>query len=182
MSCDLTLGRLEPCKDSVGGLKAFYFANFDANVFKEFIETNGIIDSLLDSPTTPIQLLKYELRNGGHSLEDANEVSAENGTSFVTSTLTAVLKKIDAKSREELQLATFGRPFVIAEDYNGNFLLLGLENGCDVQVNQVTGSAMGELSGYNVTVTATERELSRFVDPTIIGDDIQTTVVEGTSA
>ena len=28
MSCDISLGRLEPCKDSVGGLKAIYFVNF----------------------------------------------------------------------------------------------------------------------------------------------------------
>jgi hypothetical protein len=66
------------------------------------------------------------------------------------------------------------------EDYNGNFLLVGIENGCTVSVNQVTGSAMGELSGYNLTITAQERELSYLVDPTIIGDDTQTTIVVGT--
>jgi len=181
MSCDLTLGRKEPCKDSVGGLKAFYFANFNASIFNEFTETEGVIDSLLEAPTTPIELYKYELRNGGHSLEDANEISSENGTSFVTSTLTAIIKKLDAATREELQLATFGRPHVIVEDYNGNYLLLGLENGCDVQVNQVTGGAMGDLSGYNLTVTSQERQLSRFVDATIIGDNNQTSIVEGTA-
>ncbi len=181
MACDLSKGRREPCKDSVGGIKAFYFANFNASIFKEFTETEGIIGSLLSSPTSPIDLYKYELRDGGHSLEDANEVSPENGTSFVTSTLTAIIKKLDAATREELQLATFGRPHVIVEDYNGNYLLLGLENGCDVQVNQVTGGAMGDMSGYNLTVTSKERQLSRFVDPTIVGDDTQTTVVEGTT-
>ena len=29
MSCDITNGRIEQCKDSVSGLKAIYFANFD---------------------------------------------------------------------------------------------------------------------------------------------------------
>ena len=28
MSCDLANGRLEPCKDVVGGLDAVYFVNF----------------------------------------------------------------------------------------------------------------------------------------------------------
>jgi len=181
MACDLSKGRKEPCKDSVGGIKAFYFANFNASIFNEFTETDGVIDSLLSSPTSPMDLYKYELRNGGHSLEDANEVSSENGTSFVTTTLTAVIKKLDAATREELQLATYGRPHVIVEDYNGNFLLMGIENGCDVQVNQVTGGAMGDLSGYNLTVTSQERQLSRFVDATIIGDDTQTSIVEGAS-
>jgi len=180
MACDLTKGRLEPCKDAVGGLKNIYFANFNAAIFNEFTETDGLITELLSSPVAPIDLYKYELRSNGHSLEDANEVSGENGTSFVTTTVTAILKQIDASTRQELQLATYGRPHVIVEDYNGNFLLVGIENGCDVAVNQVSGSAMGELSGYNVTATATEKQLSRLVDPTIIGDDTQTSIVSGT--
>ena len=28
MACDLSLGRKEPCKDVVGGIKAVYFADF----------------------------------------------------------------------------------------------------------------------------------------------------------
>ena len=183
MACDITKGRLDtPCKTGVGGVKAFYFANFEPLIYKEFEKTDGLVTSLLKSPSnpTPIELYKYELRSSGHNLEDANENSEETGTSFVTSTFTAILKQIGATTRDELQLASFGRPHVFVEDYNGNFLLVGIENGCTVTVNQVTGSAMGELSGYNLTITAQERELSYLVDPTIIGDDTQTTIVVGT--
>jgi len=181
MACDITKGRLDtPCKTGVGGVKAFYFANFEPLIYKQFEKTDGLVTSLLTSPTTPLELYKYELRSSGHNLEDANENSEETGTSFVTSTFTAILKQIGATTRDELQLASFGRPQVIVEDYNGNFLLVGIENGCTVSVNQVTGSAMGELSGYNLTITAQERELSYLVDPTIIGDDTQTTIVVGT--
>jgi hypothetical protein len=181
MACDITKGRLDtPCKTGVGGVKAFYFANFEPLIYKQFEKTDGLVTSLLTSPTTPLELYKYELRSSGHNLEDANENSEETGTSFVTSTFTAILKQIGATTRDELQLASFGRPQVFVEDYNGNFLLVGIENGCTVSVNQVTGSAMGELSGYNLTITAQERELSYLVDPTIIGDDTQTTIVVGT--
>jgi len=181
MACDITKGRLDtPCKTGVGGVKAFYFANFEPLIYKQFEKTAGLVTTLLASPATPIDLYKYELRSSGHNLEDANENSEETGTSFVTSTFTAILKQIGATTRDELQLASFGRPQVIVEDYNGNFLLVGIENGCTVSVNQVTGSAMGELSGYNLTITAQERELSYLVDPTIIGDDTQTTIIVGT--
>lgn len=179
MACDLALGRREPCKDSVGGLKAFYFINFNKDIFAEFIETDGLITGFLTTPTVPLSLYKYELRSSGHTLEDANEVSGENGTVFNTQTVTAILKKIDAQTRAELQIASFGRPHVIVEDYNGNFLLVGIENGCDVQVTQVTGGAMGDLSGYNLTITAQERQMAFPVDPTIIGDGTQTQIVEG---
>ena len=181
MACDITKGRLDtPCKTGVGGVKAFYFANFEPLIYKQFEKTDGLVTSLLTSPTTPLELYKYELRSSGHNLEDANENSEETGTSFVTSTFTAILKQIGATTRDELQLASFGRPQVFVEDYNGNFLLVGIENGCTVSVNQVTGSAMGELSGYNLTITAQEREMSYLIDPTIIGDDTQTTIVVGT--
>ena len=181
MACDITKGRLDtPCKTGVGGVKAFYFANFEPLSYKQFEKTDGLVTSLLTSPDTPLELYKYELRSSGHNLEDANENSEETGTSFVTSTFTAILKQIGATTRDELQIASFGRPQVIVEDYNGNFLLVGIENGCTVSVNQVTGSAMGELSGYNLTITAQEREMSYLIDPTIIGDDTQTTIVVGT--
>ena len=180
MACDLTKGRLEPCKDAVGGVKNLYFLNFNAAIFQEKVLTDGLISALLDTPASPIDLYKYELRSSGHNLEDANEVSGENGTSFYTPTVTAILKKVDAATREELQLATYGRPHVIVEDYNGNFFLVGIENGCDVQVNMVTGSAMGELNGFNLTITGQEKQMSYLVDPTIIGDDTQTTIVSGT--
>ncbi len=181
MACDLTKGRLEPCKDAVGGLKALYFANFDNTIYQEFTETDGLITALQDTPTTPIDLYKYELRSSGHSIEDANELSGENGTSFFNTTVTAILKQIDASTRAELQLASYGRPHVIVEDYNGNFLLVGIENGCDVSVNQVSGGAMGDLSGYNLSIVAQEKQMSYLVDPTIIGDDTNTSIVEGTA-
>ena len=182
MACDITKGRLDTtCKTGVGGVKAFYFANFEPLIYKQFEKTDGLVTSLLTGNSdTPIELYKYELRSSGHNLEDANENSEETGTSFVTSTFTAILKQIGATTRDELQLASFGRPQVIVEDYNGNFLLVGIENGCTVSVNQVTGSAMGELSGYNLTITAQEREMSYLVDPTIIGDETHTTIVVGT--
>ena len=128
MACDITKGRLDtPCKTGVGGVKAFYFANFEPLIYKQFEKTDGLVTSLLTSPDTPtptpIELYKYELRSSGHNLEDANENSEETGTSFVTSTFTAILKQIGATTRDELQLASFGRPQVIVEDYMVTFYL-----------------------------------------------------------
>jgi hypothetical protein len=176
MACDLTLGRLEPCKDAVGGIKAIYFANYDAA-----IKTGATIetDEEVSAFASLVTLYKYELRGANHNVEEANEVSADNGTSFWTQTLTAALKKQDAATRKELKLMSYGRPIVIAEDYNGNFKILGFENGCDVSVATSSGSAMGDFSGYNLSIVGTEKEPAHFIDPTIIGDDTNTSVVEG---
>ena len=32
MSCDITAGRLEPCKDSVGGIIAIYISNYTSGL------------------------------------------------------------------------------------------------------------------------------------------------------
>ncbi len=181
MSCDITKGRKEPCKDVVGGLKALYFINFDASLYKtaKAALANGLVKNLKAQGGNAVDLYKWELRSSGHNLEDENEQSPENGTSFFNPTITAIIKKVDAESREELLLASYGRPHIIAEDYNGNFFLVGAENGLDVQVNMVSGSAMGELNGYNLTITGQEKELSFLVDPTIIGDGDETVVIQG---
>ena len=47
MSCDISRGRLEPCKDSVGGLNAVYFINKgDVSPVTYDAADTDVIDSL----------------------------------------------------------------------------------------------------------------------------------------
>ena len=39
---------------------------------------------------------------------------------------------------------------------------------------------MGDLNGYNLTITGTEKSPANFIDTTIINDTTNTIVVEGT--
>ncbi len=87
MSCDLSLGRLEPCKDSVGGLRAIYFINWDSALYDNFTFTLEEITAC----TSPVDCYKYELR-GANGFEEINENSDEAGTSFEVGTLTALVK------------------------------------------------------------------------------------------
>ena len=53
MACDITLGRLEPCKDSVGGIKNLYFANYEIwSTLLEDVVTD--ISSVQGTPTAEI--------------------------------------------------------------------------------------------------------------------------------
>ena len=90
------------------------------------------------------------------------------------------LKKQDLATQSQLKLLAYGRPLVVVEDYNGNFRMAGFENGAEVVVNTASGAAMGDLNGYNITFTGTEKEPASFIDATIIGDTTNTTVVSGT--
>lgn len=176
MACDITLGRLEPCKDSVGGLKAVYFINYDAA-----IATGATITSEEITGFSPaITMYKYDLKGANNSFDETNENSRDNGTSFWTQTGTLVLKKQDLTTQSQLKLLSYGRPLVVIEDYNGNFRMAGFENGCEVTVNTASGAAMGDLNGYNITFTGTEKAPAHFIDSAIIGDTTNSTVVSGT--
>ena len=182
MACDITAGRLEPCKDSVGGITAIYIGG---------VYTSGLLNAPADGGATfdatneitafasALTFYKYDLK-GANSFDQTNENSRENGTSFWTQSGTVVLKKQDKATTAQLKLLSYGRPQIIVEDYNGNFYLAGIENGVEVAVNTATGAGMGDLNGYNLTLTGTEKSPANFILPSIIGDTTNTVIVVGT--
>ncbi len=164
MACDLTLGRKEPCKDSVGGLRAVYFTDFGD--LGTVTKTDDEITDLSGTFTA----FKYELK-GNSSFEQAITANRENGTTFFEQTLNLTFKKLTKEDNKELKLLAFGRPHVAVEDYNGNVFLMGLEHGADVSGGTiVTGAAMGDLSGYTLTLTGMEREPANFIDSPTTAD------------
>ena len=51
MSCDITRGRLEQCKNSVGGLKAVYFVNFgDMGAITYDVTDTDVITAVAGTP------------------------------------------------------------------------------------------------------------------------------------
>ena len=158
MACDtLTRGRQEPCKNSVGGIKNIYFTDFG-----DFGTVTLTDDEITDMDGT-FTAFKYEVK-GNSSLEQTVNSSRENGTTFYEQTLNLTLKKLSKEDNKELKLLAYGRPHVAVEDYNGNVMVVGLEHGADVSGGTiVTGAAMGDLSGYTLTLTAMETKPAVFM-------------------
>lgn len=174
MACDLSLGRIEPCKDSVGGLKNVYFVNFGDMTGVTYNGTNtDVIDTVTGTPTA----YKYALR-GTNSLDQTITSSRENGTTFFDQSLKLTLKKLTARDHKEIKLLAYGRPQVVVEDNNGNLFMCGLEYGMEVTGGTiVTGAAMGDLSGYTLELKGMERVPANF-----LGDDLASvgfTIVSG---
>jgi hypothetical protein len=126
---------------------------------------------------------------GNSSMEQTVNSSRENGTTFYEQTLNLTLKKLSKEDNKELKLLAYGRPHVAVEDYNGNVMVMGLENGCDVSGGTVvTGAAMGDLSGYTLTFSAQETAAANFVgspsasDPYAGMSSATVTVTEGTNS
>jgi hypothetical protein len=164
MACDLSLGRIEPCKDSVGGLKAVYFVNYGDITAVDYNGTNtDVIDEVSGSPTA----YKYDLK-GTNSLDQTITSSRENGTTFFDQSLKLTLKKLTPVMHKEIKLLAYGRPQVIVEDNNGNLFMCGLEHGMEVTGGTiVTGTAMADLSGYTLELKGMEKVPANF-----LGDDL----------
>lgn len=165
MSSALTLGRLEPNKDKVGGLKAVYFINFEPlSITYDTTDTDVVDDIHQADGSSDVTAFKYDLR-GTNSFEQAVNASRENGTTFYEQTLSLQLKGLSKKDHKELKLMAYGRPHVIVEDNNGSKWLMGAEHGADVTGGTIsTGSAMGDLYGYTLTLTAMEKVPANFID------------------
>ncbi len=161
MSCNISLGRLEGCKDAVGGLNAIYFINFDDATFA-VDDTTGLATV---TETTP-NAYKYDLR-GTSTFEQSLTSSRENGTTFVEQTLTVSLKKQDSTTHKEVKLLAYGRPKVLVEDNNGNVFVMGHEYGSEMNATASSGAAMGDKSGYELTFVATEKILAPFTTETL---------------
>lgn len=176
MATSLTLGRLEPNKDVVGGLKAVYFADYTTASFGT--ATVAATDEIT-AFSALITLFKYELK-GSNNIDEANPNSRENGTSFWEGSGSITLKKQDLATRKEMKLLTRERVLVVTEDYNGNYKIHGLHNGAEVSVSTSSGSGMGDLSGYTLEITTTEQNPAYFLDSAIIDDATNTAVTVGT--
>ena len=168
MACDLSLGRIEPCKDSVGGLNAIYFVNFgDLGAITYDVTNTDVIDLIAGTPNA----YKYDIK-GASTFTQNIQSDRATGTTAFEQVLEITLKKLSVADHKELKLLAYGRPHVIVEDYNGNFFLAGLEHGMDVTGGTiVTGGAMNELSGYTLTLTGMERVPANFLGdaPTAVG-------------
>lgn len=172
MACDLTTGRELPCKDSVGGIKAVYLADF--GTLGTLTVSAGEVTAISGTPT----LFQFDVK-GNSSLEQAITSSRENGTTFYEQTLNLTLTKLDKATQEEIVLIAKARPHVFVEDYNGNYFLVGAYHGADISGGTiVTGAAMGDLSGFTLVFSGQETLPAFFVASTIVTSNASATQIE----
>lgn len=164
MACDISLGRLEPCKTSTGGLKAVYFVNEgDATGVTYDVTDTDAITAVAGTPTA----YKYDLK-GTSSFTQTITSSRENGTTFFDQTISLTLKKLTIKDHKQIKLLSYGRPQVIVEDNNGNLFYCGLKHGMDVTGGTiVTGASLSDLSGYTLELKGQEPVPANFITTTL---------------
>ena len=129
MACNLTLGRKEPCKDVVGGIKKIYLINFEPLTLTE---VSGEVTDIADAAgTADVDAVVYEVRHASSLTTNINS-SRETGTTFFESTLELTFKKLSQEDNAELAIMAHGRPHIVVVDNNDNRMIVGHEYGCEV--------------------------------------------------
>ena len=173
MACAITKGRGVGCKTAFAGIKNIYILDYSAAI-AALSDSSGTITLPTDNSA---EFFKFEVKGGQSSLETVVNSSRENGTTFYTQTLNLTLHKLTKEDNKELKLMAYGRPHVIVEDYNKNLFVMGLENGADVSGGTiVTGAAMGDLSGYTLTLTGMEKVPANFIEKTSATESVDTSL------
>lgn len=156
-TCNLSAGRNEVCKDSIGGIQAVYFMNWDSGSFSE--DAADLITAFPADST----VYKYELKGTSAYTETVN-TSRENGTTFFSQEVVLNLKRLTNEMTTQLKLMAYGRPKIVVHTKNGEALLVGKVNGADVTAGTIqTGAGLGDLFGYSVTLTGEEKLPAQFL-------------------
>lgn len=165
MSCALTTGFTLDCRNSNGGIEAVYFTEIENKA--TLSATSSVVDTFtLD---TGKQFFKYDLRKKTSIFEQNIQVNNENGTVFYEQTLSVKLDKMETTKRNEILLLAQNNLMVIIKDNNGKYWLMGETRGALLNGGKgSTGTAYGDMSGFELTFMGEEAELSKEVDSSLI--------------
>jgi hypothetical protein len=183
MSCNLTLGRNEPCKDSVGGIASVFFCNYTGSFGAS---TQGDSDARIESLPSGLTVYQYDIKGNSSYTETVNS-SRDNGTTFFNQELVLNLKKLTNEMTTQLKLMAYGRPQIFIHTMAGDTLLVGQREGADVTGGTIqTGATLGDLYGYSITFTGQEQFPAPFISGSTFGNPFGAvtnppTVVVGTN-
>jgi hypothetical protein len=175
MACNISTGRQEVCKESIGGIQGVYFINYTTASFATPSAMTTDPQGLITALPTGSTLYYYQLKGNSSYTETVNS-SRDNGTTFFLQELVLNLKKLTNEMSTQLKLMAYGRPQVIVWTNNGDAFLAGQKLGMDVTAGTIqTGAALGDLYGYSITFTGMEQYPATWIS----GSNTQTALTTG---
>ena len=155
MACDLTTGRTLDCKDYIGGIRTVMFQAVAD--YAPGYTGSGVLNTIAADT-----VYRYELTKGTGSFTETIQSAPENGTVFYEAAVNMKLHKLSAADRDEIKLLAQNRLVVYILDNNNNQWVIGEINGAELTAGTAsTGTAFGDLNGYDLTFTSQEAEPMR---------------------
>ena len=152
MACTLTLaGRGVGCKDALGGIKRIYVAEWVDGIWED------IASGEVAGSTAAITFYTYDMTRGSGSLNQTITSDLAAGTVFFDQVCSVTFNKAAASDITEISNLVKGRMAVLVEDNNGNWFVMGHQNGVEVSGGTAqTGTAAGDQNGFTLEFSAQE--------------------------
>lgn len=170
-TCDITSGFTLGCRDNTGGIKNLYILSGSISSVGDASE--GLINGITGSG----EFFKFELFRQTSDFSEAISATPENGTVFYEQSVNAVFFKLQSSTRNQIRVLAKNPDLKIivetnngSEDGVGKYWLLGEENGVQLLSGTgATGTAFGDLNGYNLTFTGQESEPASEISGSLTG-------------
>lgn len=152
MACTLTLaGRGVGCKDALGGIKRIYVAEWVDGIWED------IASGEVSGSTAAITFYTYDMTRGSGSLNQTITSDLAAGTVFFDQVCSVTFNKAATADITEISNLVKGRMAVLVEDNNGNWFVMGHQNGVEVSGGTAqTGTAAGDQNGFTLEFSAQE--------------------------
>lgn len=150
MACTLTLaGRGVGCKDALGGIKRIYVAEWTDGIWED------ISSGEVSGATAGITFYTYDMTRGSGSLTQTITSDLAAGTVFFDQVCSVTFNKAATSDITEISNLVKGRMAVLVEDNNGNWFVMGHQNGVEVSGGTAqTGTAAGDQNGFTLEFSA----------------------------
>ena len=150
MACTLTLaGRGVGCKDALGGIKRIYVAEWVDGIWED------IASGEVSGSTAAITFYTYDMTRGSGSLNQTITSDLAAGAVFFDQVCSVTFNKAAASDITEISNLVKGRMAVLVEDNNGNWFVMGHQNGVEVSGGTAqTGTAAGDQNGFTLEFSA----------------------------
>jgi hypothetical protein len=158
MACNSIRGlQIDACSPNIGGIKAIYLAEWAENAatikVAEGENATELIDGAVNGFGEGVTWTKYDIRKNTASMTSTINNSTD-GASYVTTELSLVFSKMEAKKRIAIQALAIGECIAVVEDSNGEMYFLGKDAPLTVTAGGgETGTAKGDRNAYTLTLT-----------------------------
>lgn len=161
-----------PCKNNLGGLKEVYI-----------IKSGDVTSVTLNTEESQIASLTlgdgakfktYKFRKGTASMTSTASSDEAIGNFSVSTELSLQFSKMETSKRLEIMALCLEDVAVVALDWNGKYWYLGYDFPVSATAATAqSGTASGDLNGYNVTLTDTSAEFPFEVPESVMSTLIQ---------
>lgn len=161
MACNLSSGYSIPCRDNIGGVKAFYILSGSIDTVTE--ASTGLISGLSGSGV----FYKFEQEKDNGSFTETVNADIAAGTVVYQQDAAIQMNKLKAAIRNQVNVLAQNTQLKVcvelqngidsSDSYSGRFFYLGRYNGAALSAGTgQSGVAFADANSYNITLTGQE--------------------------